>query len=155
MTRYVGILVKVCTATLMATTGVQASAKIYKFTATGVLGNPYSVDRNFNVIPTPQASIAAGDAFSINFTIHPQLYGVTSFCDVDPFMNIYWGTVTDYKIQIGAYKNSYKLGALPFSSLQLWDGYISGGSPVDAFVISTLFSLPSGKSPVAHGSGLT
>ena len=134
-------------------TTTPALAISYKFTAQGTLGSPYSVDKSFNQIATPAMLIGAGSSFSISFTIDPISYYVTGLYDLNPSINIYYGSVSNYNIKIGSYNNSYSENSMLFSSIQLWDNFISGSQSVDSFSISALAGIGSPLSPVSLGNG--
>ncbi len=124
-----------------------AQATTYKFSATGTVGNPYSVDRNFQPVSTFATSIRAGDKFAISFDINPGKFGVTSLYNSDPTINIYYGTVSYYQLSIGDY-GLFIPGDVTFASSQLWNNFVSAGSPVDHFGLSALQAISASAAPI-------
>lgn len=146
--------VTVAAALLCAVSTPSSFAKVYLFKAEGVLGDPYSVDKDFHVVPTPPAQIGAGDTLSISFRFDTDDAVVQSLFDADPAINIYYGNVTNYRMKVGSYRSISPRAQQHFASFQLWDGYEVGSvGPVDSFSISTLKQLPSATSPMDLGSG--
>ncbi len=137
----------VMVASIAMATVTAARAEEYRFSAVGTVGNPYSVNRNFNPVSTFPTSIQAGDSFSISFDVNPAKFAVTSLYDADPTINIYYGTLSSYRLTIGGY-TSVISGDISFASSQLWNNYISGGSPVDYFSINALQTISASSAPI-------
>ena len=143
-----------CVVGLCAAISSHASAKVYVFKAQGVLSDPYSVDKDFNVVPTPASQISSGDMLTISFRFDTNGAVVQSLFDADPTINIYYGNVTNYRMSVGSYQSAGPRSQQHFASFQLWDGYDVGGvGLVDSFSTMTLKKLADGSSPVDLGSG--
>ena len=150
--RYYPVLA--CVVGLCASMSSQASAKVYLFNAQGVLGDPYSVDKDMNVVPTPTSQIGTGDILSISFRFDTDDAVVQSLFDADPAINIYYGNASQYRLSVGSYQSAGPRSQQHFASFQLWDGYNVGSvGPVDSFSLMTFKSLSGSSSPVDLGSG--
>lgn len=129
-------------------------AKVYQFKAQGVLGDPYSVDKDMNVVPAPTSQIGTGDTLSISFRFDTDDAVVQSLFDADPAINIYYGNVSQYRLSVGSYQSAGPRSQQHFASFQLWDGYNVGSvGPVDSFSLMTFKPLSGSNSPVDLGSG--
>jgi hypothetical protein len=128
---------------------VPANAMQYILKFQGTVNSLYS-SRNFTKIDDLPTSLNIGDRADIQYRLEVSSVPPTAYYDSDKSINIYYTTVSRLSIRIGNYRAKID-DTSPFSSIQIWDNYVSGGKPVDLFFIGVLDQKTS--SPVAFDVG--